>query len=165
MTLYSADKKKEERDALFTVQNVFVMKLLKDVRAIFNIHYLRQVDKDNMLASHRYNIAQKTAVAIGGIETPSPDKLVNALLIDDYGNIHADVQHNNSTHTLRFSDYHKPARNVPKESRLQKLKDDLLEIKQKVLNNIRDNIQDQCSTESMYFNWFGLDFTIRGLSL
>ena len=131
-TLYSADKKKEERDALFTVQNVFVIKLLKDVRTIFNIQYLRQADKDNMLASHNYNIAQKTDVAIEGMETPSPDKLVNALWIDDNGNIHADVQHNNSTH--------KPSRNVPKESRLQKLKDDLLEIKQEVLNNIRDNI-------------------------
>ena len=139
-TLYSADKKKEERDALFTVQNVFVIKLLKDVRTIFNIQYLRQVDKDNMLASHSYNIAQKTDVAIEGMETPSPDKLVDALWIDDNGNIHADVQHNNSTYTLRFSDYQKPSRNVPKESRLQKLKDDLLEIKQEVLNNIRDNI-------------------------
>ena len=164
-TLYSADKKKEERDALFSVLNIYIVKLLKDVRGIFSAQYLRPVDRDTIMASESYNIAQNTAVAIDGMETPSADNLLDALWIDDNGNVHADVRHNDGIHTLRFSNYHKPSRAVPKESRLQQLKDELVETKREVLQNLKDNIQDQCSTDSMYYNWSGLDFTIRGLSL
>ena len=162
-TLYSVDKKKEERDALFTVENIFLIKLLKDVRGVFSVHYLRQVDKDYVLASQSYQIAEKASEAIAVMDTPTPDKLLDGLWFDEYGNLHGNVTHNEGVHTLRFSDYHKPSRTVPNESRLQTLKDNLNKTKEEVLNNIKDNIQDQCSSETMYYNWSGLDFSIRGL--
>ena len=164
-TLYSADKKKEERDALFNVSNIYIIKLLKDVCGIFSVNYLRPVDRDTIMASESYNIAQNTAVAIEQMETPCADDLLDSIWIDDNGNVHADVQHNDSVHTLRFSNYHKPSRSIPKESRLEQMKDELGKTKDEVLKNLKKNIQDQCSTDSMYYNWSGLDFTIKGLSL
>ena len=137
------------------------MKLMKDIKKTFTANYLRKVDVDTPLASQSYNIAQSTAAAILEIATPSADKLFDALDIDANGNLHANVTVQGKEHTLRFSNYHKSSRSSSASSRLDKIKGNLERIKNDILDNINNNIKDQCSSDTQYFNWSGLDFSIK----
>ena len=47
--IYSTDIKKEEKDAVFTVQNIFVLLLMSDLKPLFKDIFLPKMDKDVML--------------------------------------------------------------------------------------------------------------------
>ena len=56
---------------------------------------------------------------------------------------------------------HKPSRHITEEERLDKVKTDLLDIKEKIKTNIIQNAQEQCDAETYYYCWSGLDLSVK----
>ena len=52
--MYSNDIKKEEQDALFTVENIFVLLLISDLKPLFKDIFLCKMDQDVMPVSMVY---------------------------------------------------------------------------------------------------------------
>ena len=154
-TMYTCDLKKEERDAFFQAESIFIIKLLSDVRDKFFVEYLRKVDKTNLLVSSTFNIANNAANDILRIDTPNADKFCDSLAYDQNGN----VMLSEEGHKIRLSNYHKSKQNVTIYTRLTSLKEKCAELKEKILNNMNKNILEQCSKETNYYPWSGLDLT------
>ena len=57
----STDIKREERDALFTVENIFVLLLMSDLKPLFKDIFLRNMIKDVMPVSMVYRTSMGTA--------------------------------------------------------------------------------------------------------
>ena len=86
-TMYTSGLKKEDRDALFTTENIYTMKVIVGVEKTMYGHYLRQVDKSANLVSMTYRIAHSAADKVRDIATEKADKFLASLDIDDKGNL------------------------------------------------------------------------------
>ena len=63
---------------------------------------------------------------------------------------------------LYLNQHSKPSRSQPtSEKVVQSIKDDLINIKQRTLKNIKENILDQCDEDTFYYCWSGLDLEIK----
>ena len=60
-------------------------------------------------------------------------------------------------HTIRLSTSHKLSRGQTEDMRLNQINTKLLDICAKILDNISDNIKDQCSEETNYYTWSAFD--------
>ena len=81
------DLKQEERDKLFQANNFFTMKLIADIQPIMLNRLQRTVDKDGHLVSETYRLAQQTANDARKQETPTADKFLESLHLDNNGNL------------------------------------------------------------------------------
>ena len=96
-TMYTSDLKKEERDCLFSAENIFTMKVMVDVNTIMYGKYLRAVDYTGSLVSMSYYIAHHAADMLKELRTPIADAFVASLTIDRNGNINfQEVCYNNA---------------------------------------------------------------------
>ena len=98
------------------------MKLIADLQAIRLNRLQCTVDKDGHLVSETYRLAQRTANDARKVETPTADKFVESLHLDNYRNLMFTEFINNSDHLLRLSDSHKPTRGKLEEQRLASVK-------------------------------------------
>ena len=103
------DLKQEERDKLFQANNIFTMKLIADQPIMLN-RLQCAVDRDGHLVSENYRLAQQTANNARKLETPTADKFVESLHLDNNRNLMFTESINNSDHLLRLSDSNKPTR-------------------------------------------------------
>lgn len=150
----------EERDLLFTAKNIYIIKLLADIQPSYENGYLRKADKSNLLVSTVFNTAKKFADSIITSKTPSADSFQASLRLDKpTGNLYADVKINNNVHTIMLNHPHKRSRNISEEERLQKIKDDLTDLKVRIMENIQTNVHDQCGENTFFYCWSGLDLT------
>ena len=98
------------------------MKLMTDLQPIILNRLQCTVDKDGHLVSETYRLAQQTANYARKLETPTVEKFVESLHLDDNGNLMFTESINNSDHLLRLSDSHKPARGKSEDQRLASVK-------------------------------------------
>ena len=139
---------------------------MADIKPFFEKRYLRQADKTSCLVSTVYDCSRDFAEALEEIDTPFADVFVEKLQLDSNGNLLARVKTNNgSLHTLMLNHPHKTTRGVSEVQRLQKIKDNLKLLKIKIVENMVSNIRDQCSEETFFYNWSGLDLEISGISI
>ena len=151
------DLKQEERDKLFQGNNIFTMKLIADLQPIMLYRLQRTVDKDGHLVSETYSLAQQTAKDARKLETPTADKFVESLHLDNNRSLMSTESINNSDHLLRLSDSHKPTRGKSEDQRLASVKEKMAKSKTDVLNNIYQKLTEQIGDESYYSAWSGLD--------
>ena len=164
MTLYdsmvSANVTPEKRDSFFTVNNLFSLKLLNDIHPVFTASYLRKVDQSSTLVSEVFPIAQSTVKSITASKTTSADEFIKNLRIDQNGNVQVVLTNDcQNPHTITLNIYHKCPRAQTYDDMLIKIKADLNQLKQSILENIKTNINDQCSTEIYFYDWSALDFS------
>ena len=50
-TMFTNNLRKEERDNLFTAENIYMVKLMCDINEIFYVEYLQKIDVNNALAA------------------------------------------------------------------------------------------------------------------
>ena len=62
------------------------MKLITDLQPIMLNRLQRTVDKDGHLVSETYRLAQQTVNDVRKLETPTDDKFVESLHLDNNGN-------------------------------------------------------------------------------
>ena len=79
--------RKEERDSLFSLENLFTLKLMVDVRKCFKNGYLQKVDKSNALVSCVYGIAHTTSSEVSSLKTPKADAFLDSMEFDGNGNL------------------------------------------------------------------------------
>ena len=139
--MVTMDLKQEERDKLFQVNNIFTMKLIADLQPIMLNRLQRTVDKDGHLVSETYRLAQQTANDARKLETPTADKFVEPLHLDNNRNPMFTESINNSDHLLRLSDSHKPTRGKSEDQKLASVKEKKEKIKPDALNNMVSCIQ------------------------
>ena len=123
------------------------------------------MDKDHHLVSETYRLAQQTANDARKLETPTADKFVESLHLDNNGNLMFTESINNSDHLLRLSDSHKPTRGKSEDQRFASVKEKMAKIKTDVLNNIYQNLTEQIGDESYYSAWSGLDLADKECSI
>ena len=163
--MVTMDLKQEERDKLFQANSIFTIKLITDLQSIMLNRLQCTVDKDGHLVSETYKLAQQTANDVRKLETPTADKFVESLHLDNNGNLMFTESINNSDHLLRLSDSHKPTRGKPEDQRLASVKEKMAKIKTDVLNNIYQNLTEQIGDESYYSAWSGLDLADKECSI
>ena len=163
--MFTLNIKKEERDALFTVKNLFIIQLMHDVRDVFTDKYLRKVDKSNQLVSSVFHLASQTADSISGHSTPKSDAFSRNLDIDGKGNTTATLTIGEENHQLLLNHHSKSQRFKSKEETLNNIQESLEDLKARILDNISSNIKDQCGQDSKYYCWSGLNLEDRTLSL
>ena len=163
--MVTMDLKQEEQDKLFQANNIFTMKLIADLQPIMLNRLQRTVDKDGHLISETYRLAQKTANDARKLETPTADKFVESLHLDNKGNLMFTESMNNSDHLLGLPDSHKPTRVKSEDQRLASVKEKMAKIKTYVLNNIYQNLTEQIGDESYYSAWSGLDLADKDCSI
>ena len=74
---------------------------------------------------------------------------VQVVLTDDRQNLHI----------VTLNRYHKCPRGQTYDDLLIKIKADLNQRKESILENIQTNINNHCSIESHFYNWSALDFS------
>ena len=163
--MYTLDLKKEERDKLFQSSNIYTMKLISNLHGLMHNKLQRKCDKDDHLASETFMLAQETASNVRSVITPKADKFVQSLHFDGNGNLMFIEVLSENDHLLRLSDSHKPNRFITEQDRLDSIKNNMKKIKAEVLKNIYDNINDQVSDGTYYFNWSGLDLADKGSTI
>ena len=143
--------------------NIYVLKLVKDIRKLLVPLYLKNVDRFSALVTTIYNSAHNTAIEISKAVTPEADTFFNNLSIDGNENLLLDLQNDAGKIKLtKLTKYHNPSRG---DDVLKILKSKLTDIKARTLINIENNIKDQCSEDTHYFSWSGLDLGDKSMSL
>ena len=163
--MVTMDLKQEERDKLFQANNIFTMKLITDLQPIMLNRLQRTVDKDGQLVSETYRLAQQTANDVRKLETPTANRFVESLHLDNNGTLLFTESINNSDHLLRLSDSHKPARGKSEDKRLASVKEKIAKINTDVLNNIYQNLTEQIGGESYNSAWSGTDLAEQECSI
>ena len=164
-TMFTSGLRKEDRDKLFTAENIYTVKVIKDLNKAFFVKYLRKVDKTFLLVSTVYKTAQDAAIEISDIATPTADEFLDLLQLDPNGNLNVELELNSNKHKLRLSNTHKPTRGQSEVERLNKLKEKLVLIKTEIVKNIEGNIRDQCDDQTQYYGWSALDLADTTASL
>ena len=164
-TMYTANLKPEERDNLFHVDNIYTMKVVADIHGLMHNKLLRSGDKTECLVSTAYASANATATKVTSMDCPTADKFLDSLSIDENGNLNFKEVHLETTHNLRLADSHRPNRGRSEDEKLQRIKDGLIKIKSDVLNNIHDNLKDQISEKTFFYNWSGMDLNDKSQDL
>ena len=157
-TMYTKGIRVDERDLLFTAENIFIVKVLVDIQPNFEKGYLRKADKSSLLVSTVYNTAKSFASSITSVKTPSADKFKDSLRLDENGNLLADTEIKDNIHTMMLNHPHKPSRHKTEEERIMKIKG-LTKLKERIIANIEANIHDQCGESTFYYCWSGLDLS------
>ena len=132
-SMYTLGIKAEERDKLFTAENVFMIYLC-DVQIIFKGSYLRVVDQTNLLAPTVYRLAVTAAENTKEAETTKANLFKKT-----------------------FHQTIKRQRNKTQDEVIEGIKENLDELKSKILDNIADNINDQCNENTPFYNWSAWD--------
>ena len=157
-TMYTKGIRVDERDLLFTAENIFIVKVLVDIQPNFEKGYLRKADKSSLLVSTVYNTAKSSASSITSVKTPGADKFKDFLRLDENGNLLADTEIKDNIHTMMLNHPHKPSRHKTEEERIMKIKG-LTKLKERIIANIEANIHDQCGESTFYYCWSGLDLS------
>ena len=90
-TIHTESIKKEERELLFSYENIFILKLMVNMRKCFKNGYLQKVDKSNALVSCVCGIADTTANEVSSSKIHEADAFLNSLKLDSNGNLLSDV--------------------------------------------------------------------------
>ena len=135
----------DERDLLFSVMNVYILKIMSDLQPKFEGTILRQADKMDLLVSRVFDISDSFASSLESLTTPTTDAFQDSLHFNQNGN-------GGNVHTIMLNHPHKPSRHITKNGYLEKVKTELTAVKGKILTNIIQNVKDQCDTETYYFS-------------
>ena len=158
--MYSTDIKREERDALFTVENICVIILISDLKPFFKDGLLRAMDKTELLASTVFNKAVKAADNFKTLKTNTFDRFIEDLSFDSNGNLWGKMTLKENVHTFIFNRQSRTRRNVSTEEELENIKRKLANLKASVMKNAEENLRDLVAKESTTFHmWSGLDLS------
>ena len=73
--------RQDERDSLFIVQSVYLLKFMSYLEPPFMETYLRPSDKSNLLVSEVFNINGKMISKVSIIDTKNADDFLESLIL------------------------------------------------------------------------------------
>ena len=128
-----------------------------DLHHFFHDKYLRQVDKSTQLVSIVYKIPQDTANGMPELATPAAEKFLESLDIDENDSITVNIELNSNKHYFLLNRHSKPSRHKSKNEILECIKEELISLRDEILENIKANIKDQCGEETHFYSCSGLN--------
>lgn len=147
--LVSCDIKKEEASYFLSPKCLGIMHLLADVEEVFMKGFIRRLDGDKSLIIDVFNESTNAISAIEGLEMKSFNSFLEGLSEDDWGNIILSTKTSTSdSHILTLNYTHYQGRRAA-ESKIEKIKREAVELKDKVLENLKQNIQEQNQADSI----------------
>ena len=146
----------------FTAKKLYTLKVVSNIKPLFSKKFLRPSDKSNLLVSTVYNCAFSVADNIGDdFVKKSATEFLDSLQLDENGNLNSSMKTGDKMHKLCFNRHSKPSCSQNREEIVQSIKHDLTDIKQRILKNIKENIEDQCDENAFYYCWSGLDLEMK----
>ena len=158
-TMYSCNIKKEERDALFTVDNIFIVVLLADLKPFFKDGLLRSMDKTVLLCSTVYRSTINAVSKFETVPTSKADRLIEDIYLDEAtNNLHGILHIKDNQHTFTFNRHSKGRRRVSPADELVQIKEKLTKIKKAVFDNAKENLKTLAAKEdTAFFYWSAFD--------
>ena len=94
--------------------------------------------------------------------TPKADDFLKELkFVQPSGNLEGSIKCGENKHTMTVNHPHKRSRGLTQDERLEKLKNDLVDVKERIRANIVENVRSQCNAETFYYCWSGLDLKCK----
>ena len=130
----------EETSFLMNTKGIFLLQLMADIHPVFANKYLHKTDSDAVISCETKGIATKTVERLRNLEAPRCMEVYESLYQDRYQNICVklkDPKNPDATHDLTLNT------KVTRHKTLKSHKNDLLQIKDDVIECMIDNINDQ----------------------
>ena len=108
-----------------------------------------------------FDMSDSLASLLESLTAPSADAFQDLLHFNQNGNLLGATKCGVNVHIMMLNQPHKPSRHVTENERLEKVKAELNAVKEKILNNISQNVKDLCDTETYYFSWSSLDLQLK----
>ena len=158
-TLASCDIKVENREYFMSPKGLMTLHLLADLEHVFVPSLLRKVDRDQTFIVEVYGASQKFLDKLNDFHTPLFDEFIHGLDVDDYGNvIYEKSIPGKGDHQITLQIQSRPRRggvNI-----LDQIKNSSAELREKVIDNLRENIQDQMQEDTVVHYASCFDLTL-----
>ena len=145
-TITSAHLKPEESSYLLRPPGLLVLQLLADIHKVLVASYLRKVDEDEdgTLICEAYRIGMEAAESTISCDTNRANDFIQSLSLDEHDNVHATFTIDETSHHVILS-----KRLSGRFESLQKVKDQLVELKSDNLKFLSDQFIDQHEDHSL----------------
>ena len=144
--LVSLGVKKEQRDCFLSPKSMFVLHLLADLEVPFKKYFLRVLDGDSSIIIDTYRINIEFAERLNTIPFPALFKFLDQLEFDENGNLVAYIAVKDQIHDIILNFTHRPTRGV---DRMQLLREEAECLKENLVKNLINNINDQNQSGSL----------------
>ena len=147
-TLAFCDIKVENREYFMSPKGQITLHLMADLEYVFVPSLLRKVDRDQTFIVEVYGASQKFLDKLDDFPTPLSDAFTHGLDVDEYGNvIYEKLIPGKGTHQITLQTQSRPRRGGV--SILDEIKKSSAEIRELVIDNLRENIQDQMQEDTV----------------
>ena len=129
-----------------SISAAYQLQLFADLHTLFGNACLQRVDSDGekILSCEAYNIAKRTALQLGNVQTSLADDLLESRKEDENRNLVISFQLKNENHALRLNE-----RLTTRGHTIAKLKQQLIKMKGEIIGCMVDNINDQNRESSL----------------
>ena len=135
--------KKDEANYFLSPKCLAIMHLLSDIEVVFMAKFLRHLGTDNDVIIDAFNESDNMVTALDNFKSLSFDSFINGINEDDNGNVCLSKTTSTGDHVLCLNYNHCPGRSGRAESKVEKIQRESTELKYKIIENIKDNIQQQ----------------------
>ena len=145
-TLVTGSIRDEETSFLMSPKGIFLLQLMADIHPVFANKYLHKTDSDTVISCETKGIATKTVERLRNLEAPRCMEVYESLYQDRYQNICVklkDPKNPDATHDLTLNT------KVTRHKTLESHKNNLLQIKDNVIECMIDNINDQVDNANL----------------
>ena len=147
--LVSCSLKKEEATYFLSPKCLGIMHLLADIEEVFMKGFIRCLDGDNSLIIDVFNESTNTISTLEELEMKAFNSFIEGLSEDEWGNIVLSTKTTTGdSHILTLNYTYHPGRR-PVENKIEKIKREAVELKDRVLQNLKENIQQQNQADSI----------------
>ena len=127
--MFSKGIRGDERDLLFSVMNVYALKIMSDLQSKFDGTFLHQADKTDLLVSRVFDMSDSFTSSLESSTTPSVDAFQDSLHLDQNGKLLGTTKGGGNVHTMMLNHPHKVSHRVTEDERLEKVKTELTTVK------------------------------------
>ena len=156
----SCNVKPDERDYLMSPNGMILLHLLADLETAFVPKFLRKLDGDKALVIEMFCTSQKLLNSLDDFKSPLADRFLNGLAMDEYGNVVYYVDTANGKQNITLNTSARPRRRGIRNL-VEEIKVQAAELREKMTDNLRTNVQDQMQEDSIveYSSCFDLSLT------
>ena len=146
--LVSCDVKKEDASYFMSPKCLGIMHLLADVEGVFMKNFIRRPDGDNALIIDVFNESANAITTLDELELKTFDSFVDGITEDEWGNVLLSTKiPTGENHNLTLNYTHHPGRRAI--SKVVKIKSDAVDLKDKILENLKSNIEQQNQADTI----------------
>ena len=140
--------KKDDAMYFISPKCLTIMHVLADIEGMFMKNFLRRLDCDNSLIIDVFQESANAVISLGELKLETFNSFIDGITEDEWGNIVLSTKTpTGETHNLTLNYTHHPGRRAI--SKVDKIKNDAVELKNKILENLKTNIEDQSQSDTI----------------